>query len=68
MLAVKLDKPMVLRRKEPKSYGTKQLIEGKYVKGDRCIIIEDVISTGSSILETAKVSSRFYIKTVSVSR
>jgi len=53
MLAVDLDKPMVLRRKEPKSYGTKQLIEGKYKVGDRCIIVEDVISTGSSVLETA---------------
>ena len=48
---------MVLRRKEPKSYGTKQLIEGKFEKGDRCIIIEDVIATGSSILETVKVST-----------
>ena len=59
MLAVDLDKPMVLRRKEPKSYGTKQLIEGKYKVGDRCIIVEDVISTGSSVLETADVSHYF---------
>ncbi|XP_065207810.1 uridine 5'-monophosphate synthase-like [Planococcus citri] len=52
LVANKSDKPMVMRRKEPKSYGTKQLIEGSFKQGDRCIIIEDVISTGASILET----------------
>lgn len=56
LIAVKGNKPMVLRRKEAKGYGTKQLVEGIYEKGDRCVIVEDVISTGSSILETIAVS------------
>ena len=45
---------MIMKRKEKKNYGTKKLIEGVYKKGDKCIIIEDLITTGSSILETSE--------------
>lgn len=35
--------------------GTKRLVEGTFREGDTCLIIEDTVTTGSSILETAEV-------------
>ena len=40
-------------RKEPKSHGTAQLIEGPFIPGDRVAIVEDVITTGASALRAA---------------
>jgi orotate phosphoribosyltransferase len=46
--------PPVLRaftvRKEPKQHGARKLIEGPFKKGDRAVVIEDVVTSGASAL------------------
>lgn len=54
LVSVNTDIPMIMKRKQAKSYGTKELIEGVWNKGDTCILVDDVIMFGDSILETVE--------------
>lgn len=56
IVSLETNLPMLIRRKEQKTYGTKKLIDGNYSQGDSVIVIEDVISSGASILDTVAVS------------
>jgi len=54
ILAWKLSKPLIYPRKEQKTHGTGQAIEGVFTEGQRAILIEDVITSGGSILTAAE--------------
>ncbi len=54
LVAQKIDKPLIYSRKETKSYGTKNAIIGQYQKGGKCLVIDDLITSGESIMETAE--------------
>merc|ERR1712083_285673 len=53
LMSVDKNIPSIIRRKEKKEYGTKKMLEGKFEVGQNCLIIEDVITSGTSVLETA---------------
>ncbi|MET3730645.1 orotidine-5'-phosphate decarboxylase [Moheibacter stercoris] len=44
--------PLIIKRKENKGYGTKRMVEGVYEDGQNCLLVEDVITSGQSLLET----------------
>ncbi|MBI4213609.1 MAG: orotate phosphoribosyltransferase [Chloroflexi bacterium] len=47
--------PSLFIRGAAKAYGTAKRIEGPFDPGDRVVVIEDVITSGGSALEAAKV-------------
>lgn len=53
--------PLLLLRKEKKDYGTKQMIEGITEKTDKVILIDDIITSGSSIIESLHYFSNMEI-------
>ena len=54
LVAQKLDLPFIYVRPEAKKHGRKNQIEGKVLKNQKVIVIEDLISTGMSSLNAVK--------------
>jgi len=53
-ISITRDLPMIFLRHVPKAYGTKKIIEGNFSKGEKVVLIEDVVTTGSSVFEAAR--------------
>lgn len=49
-------------RKEPKKHGTEKWIEGPLVEGDKVIIVDDVVTTGNSILKAIEKVKEYNCK------
>lgn len=55
MAADQLKLPYIYVRPRPKEHGMGNQIEGKYEKGQKAVVIEDLISTGKSSLQVCDV-------------
>lgn len=53
-----LDLPMVYIRSKAKDHGKGNQIEGRITEGQKMVIIEDLISTGGSVLEAVEAAKR----------
>jgi len=53
-LADRLDLPMIYVRSKPKGHGKGNQIEGEIKKGQKVLVIEDLISTGGSAIDAGK--------------
>jgi orotate phosphoribosyltransferase len=51
-----LDLPMVYIRSKAKDHGTGRKIEGKISEGQKMVVVEDLISTGGSVIEASKAA------------
>jgi orotate phosphoribosyltransferase len=49
-IALQLEKPMIYVRKEAKDYGRQKRIEGSLNLGSRVLVMDDVITTGHSVM------------------
>ncbi|MDE1863274.1 MAG: orotate phosphoribosyltransferase [Thaumarchaeota archaeon] len=53
-LATETVKPLAYVRQKPKDYGTGSLIEGRISEGTRVLLVDDVGTTGQSIIRAVK--------------
>ncbi len=53
-----LDLPMVYIRSKAKDHGKGNQIEGRITEGQKMVVIEDLISTGGSVLEACSAAKR----------
>ena len=54
LVAAKLGLPFLYVRSKPKGHGMTNLIEGKLDKGQKLVVIEDLVSTGGSSLKAVE--------------
>jgi orotate phosphoribosyltransferase len=54
-LALKTNLPYLIIRKKSREHGTGKLIEGNMGEGDKILLVEDVTTTGSSLVTAAEI-------------
>lgn len=54
LVADAMDLPFLYVRPKPKDHGMENLIEGKITKGQKIVVVEDLVSTGGSSLKAVQ--------------
>ncbi|WP_225047230.1 orotate phosphoribosyltransferase [Lacticaseibacillus kribbianus] len=58
LVADRLDLPMVYLRSKPKDHGQGKQIEGAFTPGQKLVLIDDLLSTGGSVLKAAAAAQK----------
>ncbi|MGI1771423.1 orotate phosphoribosyltransferase [Streptococcus uberis] len=66
IIADKMNLPFAYIRSKPKDHGAGNQIEGRVTKGQKMVIIEDLISTGGSVLDAAAAAIREGVEVLGV--
>lgn len=66
LVSERLNLPMVYIRSSAKQHGKGNQIEGKLTAGDKVVVIEDLISTGGSVINAASALRRANIDVLGV--
>ena len=61
-LAIETVKPLIYVRSKPKDYGTSKSVEGKIHEGMKVVMIDDVATTGGSVVNALKSLNKVNIK------
>lgn len=56
----------LLIRKEPKKHGTQKQVEGNIKKGMNVVLVEDVVTTGGSVLKAAEILEKEGLEIVKI--
>lgn len=54
-LSLETNRPYVIVRKESKTHGTKEMIEGELTPSEDVVVVEDVVTTGGSVLRAVNI-------------
>jgi orotate phosphoribosyltransferase len=54
-LSIETVKPLIYVRNKPKDYGTSKSVEGKIYEGMKVVMIDDVATTGGSVVNAIKI-------------
>lgn len=67
-MALEMDRPLIYPRKEVKKHGTRQPIEGAFEPGETMLVIDDLITRGTSKIEAIEPleAARLTVKDVLV--
>ena len=52
-LSLRLNYPMIFPRKEVKAHGTRRVVEGHFLPGEKVVVVDDILISGKSAMEGA---------------
>lgn len=57
-IAAEMNLPMIYVRPKPKDHGKGRQTEGRFTKNDKIVLIDDLITTGGSVLNAVKATQK----------